>query len=626
MRHQFKGKAKMPSQYSSSSSASPRNASFPLYTFLKYFAIFVAGFYCGGILTYQYTSSSNKELESTVESLLLQNQQVDVDALERHMAAKCKEEISKLKLAKNDYDGHDDAEKRAKTDEISKAGRENDYLSDASITGKLVRGITKIDRQEFMSNFDYGTPNDGLSPVLIIHHGANSLPTSHPDSEKLSNSIVPMSVSDAAENCDFMHVFTVPKYKARMCTAMVENFENWHVQKWMRQKPEGGGLDPTQPLRVVNRPMTEKGRRTFKVPDAKMIKKNWEILERYFRNFDSVVEELKPIAEKVAVKNTIIVMTCNMGQSELLMNFVCNARSKGLDVSNVLVFPTDQETKDLAEGLGLATFHDEKNFGHLPKGEARHYADKTFTAMMFAKVVCVQMINHLGYDLLFQDVDVVWNKNPLEYFHDPENKFHDFDMYFQDDGAHSRRYAPYSANSGFYYVRNNYETRYFFVSLLYAGDLILVYNSHQEPLIQIMTEHASQYRLKVKVLDREMDEFPGGWHFNSPRKKAFMKKIAKGEVDNYIFHMSWTNNKTNKIKYFQQMGEWYISDVCVQKTRATILEEKAISGEQDGDQAGVLMQPCCLAEPQIVCHYRDKPSKIPCTDSPPIDKNKRSFW
>ena len=60
------------------------------------------------------------------------------------------------------------------------------------------------------------------------------------------------------------------------------------------------------------------------------------------------------------MKNTIIVMTCNMGQSELLVNFVCNAHSKGYDLSNVLVFPTDQSTKELAEGLGLATFYDEK--------------------------------------------------------------------------------------------------------------------------------------------------------------------------------------------------------------------------------------------------------------------------
>ena len=32
----------------------------------------------------------------------------------------------------------------------------------------------------------------------------------------------------------------------------------------------------------------------------------------------------------------------------------------GFDLTNVLVFPTDLETKELAEGLGIATFYEEK--------------------------------------------------------------------------------------------------------------------------------------------------------------------------------------------------------------------------------------------------------------------------
>jgi len=79
--------------------------------------------------------------------------------------------------------------------------------------------------------------------------------------------------------------------------------------------------------------------------------------------------------------------------------------------------------------------------------------------MMFAKVVCVQLITLLGYDLLFQDVDVVWYKDPLPFFHNNTSPISHFDIYFQDDGAHSLRYAPFSANSGFYYVRNNDRTR-----------------------------------------------------------------------------------------------------------------------------------------------------------------------
>lgn len=51
-------------------------------------------------------------------------------------------------------------------------------------------------------------------------------------------------------------------------------------------------------------------------------------------------------------------MVCNHGQSELLMNFVCSANARNLDLSTVLVFATDEETKDIAEGLGLAAFFD----------------------------------------------------------------------------------------------------------------------------------------------------------------------------------------------------------------------------------------------------------------------------
>ncbi len=277
-------------------------------------------------------------------------------------------------------------------------------------------------------------------------------------------------------------------------------------------------------------------------------------------------------------------------------------------------------------------FLEKKTFEDMPTGEAQNYGDKNFIAMMFAKVVCVQLINHLGYDLLFQDVDMVWYKNPLEYFHDETNQYHDFDMYFQDDGAHSSRYAPYSANSGFYYVRNNQRTRYLFASLLYAGDIILQSHSHQQALVQLMTEHASLFGLKVKVLSRDMYEFPGGWHYHRI-KKDFMKSILKEEITPYIFHMSWTKNKDNKIKFLQQMGQWNVRDICIAQTKKVIIENSIedggseIGANENGESEDVMLfEPCCLAKPNIVCHYRDKPSIIPCSDKDPIDKGRPSFW
>jgi Nucleotide-diphospho-sugar transferase len=298
----------------------------------------------------------------------------------------------------------------------------------------------------------------------------------------------------------------------------------------------------------------------------------------------------------------------------LLTSVVCNAHRKGLEdvLANVLLFCTDEETCELAQSLGLTTFFDEQNFGRLPKRAARAYADATFMEMMGAKVYCVQMVSMLGYDILFQDVDVVWYRDPLPWFletaDDPQRNF---DVYFQDDGNHAVFYAPYSANTGFYYVRNNDRTRYFLNSLLMAGDLIISSRSHQIALVALLNEHASMYGLRVKVWERNLEEFPGGYSFH--RKPDFMRKVVQGKAKPYIFHMSWTLNKDNKLKYFQQMGEWYLKPECAGRSARDI-------------RGGVSVDGCCSFQPEVTCYYRDKPSKIPCREFPPIDKNGRSFW
>ena len=244
------------------------------------------------------------------------------------------------------------------------------------------------------------------------------------------------------------------------------------------------------------------------------------------------------------------------------------------------------------------------------------YGDRIFMQMMFAKVFVVQMINMQGYDVLFQDVDITWYRHPLEVFHDESHSFSEFDIIFQDDGAHSNRYAPYSANSGFYYVRHNDKTRYLFVSLLYSGEMIFKTKSHQETLITLLAEYQSLFGLRVKVISLDDPDFPGGWHYH--RRKDFMRQIAKEEIVPTIFHMSWTQNKKNKLLFMKQMGMWYLKDQCIDKPLSEI----------SPDENGVIsfVETCCSKEPIVSCHYRDKPSIIPCNDSPNIDKGRPSFW
>ena len=140
------------------------------------------------------------------------------------------------------------------------------------------------------------------------------------------------------------------------------------------------------------------------------------------------------------------------------------------------------------------------------------FSSKSNTHDNELQVLCVLYPLLLGYDVLFQDVDIVWltpDRDPLAFFQDESSKLSHFDVIFQHDGSNNVRYAPYSANSGFYYARANKKTQYLFTSLLFHSDLIITWDSHQQVLVQLLSEHSSLFGLNVKVLGRDTEMFPG---------------------------------------------------------------------------------------------------------------------
>ena len=503
--------------------------------------------------------------------------------------------------------------------------RRRDKLLFPRSLNNFANGLVRVSKDDIMSTFDFGVPPNPNSigkEALILYNTPKALPNDGAVAAAANlngyTALPFTNATTATENCDSMNVvFTDIPGGMRQCFAIIGGqYQSYHIQRWMRRADSSyqGGLKKDESLKLSSRGHTGGGRREFKAPRSEHVAAHQESLKIYLNEVVGIKSRLKAVLGKMNSKQ-IVVMTCNHGQSELLMNFVCSSRAKGLDLSNVLLFPTDIETKELAEGLGLTTFYEEKLMASIPKSEAEVYGDTTFTKVMFAKIVCVQLVNELGFDLLFMDVDIVWYRNPLDYFMD--KSLPEFDVYFQDDGSRQERYAPYSANSGFYFVRANDRTKHLFRHLLYSGDLLNAWYSHQQVLIALLSEYNSLLGLKVKVFAKERDEFPGGWLFHRQPKE--MKKIMQGESNShYIFHMSWTENKENKLKFFQQIGQWYVQETCVGKHYNEIV---------GGDSSVSLSTHCCLAEPLIKCHYKDKPSIIPCNDSPLLDKKRgKPFW
>jgi hypothetical protein len=95
-----------------------------------------------------------------------------------------------------------------------------------------------------------------------------------------------------------------------------------------------------------------------------------------------------------------------------------------------------------------------------------------------------------------------------------------------------------------------------------------------------------------------------------------MKKLFSGNIKPYIFHMSWTRHKFDKMAYLQQIGDWFVKETCIASTSEQILQQGSQSLAEYHPSAGNLVTSCCSIEPIFKCHYSDMASRSPeCKDA-----------
>ena len=396
----------------------------------------------------------------------------------------------------------------------------------------FIQGMTRVSKQEFMSTFDnFGlatlestTPtsnnnDDDEEEVLLIYNHAKSVPSilQHLSKSAAAAGVTSRleNITEAIQNCDSLNIqFThTPIGFHPQChlwiTASTNNLPSFHINRYMRlllQQQQNNHhnklFDHNSPLEHVGAISTPNGIDRFDLPKFHpIINAHWKALLQFFEHADEVMTdiqsllkengiqsptpaELRHINQTTYTNETITVMTVNQGQSDLLVNFFCAAKSRKLGLHRILVFVTDEESKKLVEDfskdLGVMVYYDKWNFDSMPEGgDNVKYGDETFTSMMFAKILCVLYVNMIGYDTLYQDVDIVYYRNPLEFFNEYGRSGGSRNIIFQHDGSSQPRYAPYSSNSGFFYARSNKKVQYLFTSLLYHGDLIRKIRSHE---------------------------------------------------------------------------------------------------------------------------------------------------
>lgn len=244
--------------------------------------------------------------------------------------------------------------------------------------------------------------------------------------------------------------------------------------------------------------------------------------------------------------NTVLAMTLNRGFSDLLLNWVESCDRHGIKVRSwTLIAALDEETAAQFEALGFAVYLADPAYGKQSPDPATAYGDKIFRDMMFPKTAVVQDLLNIGHDVLFQDVDLVWKKDPSDFLLRPER--HILDVQFMYDGPNIF-YAPLHANSGFFFLRNNEQSRVFWQQVYDHFDKVYAYGGQQRHVNTLLV--ARYFRgLKLDILQEA--DFANGHLFTS-------KDVSKLPSDPYVIHCSWTRNLEHKMEKYHKANLWYL--------------------------------------------------------------------
>ena len=271
-----------------------------------------------------------------------------------------------------------------------------------------------------------------------------------------------------------------------------------------------------------------------KVPKERGRERTVDKLRTFLNHFDEInrifLEKLH--SHGLYPGSDVVAMVVNEGESDLFLNFACSCAFHNLSLHHVFAFTGSEEMNVLIESTGaMAMYH--PGFASVSKRASTDYLDRVFVDMMWYKAFSVYLVLRHGYHVLFQDVDLVWFRDPFPYFHRYSEEHRDALGFFSDDGQRSKRYTPFFANSGFYYLQSHERSLYFTWSIMIAMDAIQVLGSHQNVFTTRLLEGLAISAQYMKLLP--LHAFPTGIMYH--HQPNYMKDMKFKKVFPYNFHM-----------------------------------------------------------------------------------------
>lgn len=262
------------------------------------------------------------------------------------------------------------------------------------------------------------------------------------------------------------------------------------------------------------------------------------------------------------IDNTIMVTVVNKGLVYLFLNWICsiekNLGKKELASikKSIIVIAADTKCYQILIEHNFNTIKMESIIPGLKVSEKhpRGFGDNKIMFLKLAVYILVYDLLVLNYNVFWCDVDVVWLKNPINYFINRES-----DLFLTSDGRYITTHAvdiegPY--NAGVAYIRSNCRTILAFESILHNAGIVKMFYTPvtDQGLLNMIVTHSPLFKnLKIVLLPWQL--FINGNIFHDTVEGQDMTKLKMKEI--IMIHASWTDGYEDKIKKFNSFDAFY---------------------------------------------------------------------
>ncbi len=245
----------------------------------------------------------------------------------------------------------------------------------------------------------------------------------------------------------------------------------------------------------------------------------------------------------------VVVSMFNWGYRQMVENWAASCDLHDIDCrAFTLLFPTDAKADEFARKLGFQTVYVGESYGEIPVEANDVFGDLKFRRVLFAKLAATKDMLDLGYDILRQDVDLVWSRDPRDELIRRAAR-DSLDMLFMFDGPNPL-YNPLHYNSGFVLIRSNPFTRHAW-DVVFSNYSQIFCDGGEQRVINEVIDHLRERGLRTNQL-------PEKTYVNGHVISRAMREGTGLPEQSFVVHASWTSDIKPKVEHMKKFGLWYL--------------------------------------------------------------------